>query len=140
MWTNIILGCLLMVLTTAIHGVVTRVIVHFITKRGAIAGKKKLMFPGVLWLPSIVLIMFFITLLESALWSATYMAMGAIDKLEEALYFSIVTFTTLGFGDVVLSEEWRLLASFEAANGIIIFGWSTAIVVAVVQKLYFTKS
>ena len=140
MWINIILGCLLMVLTTAIHGVVTRVIVHFITKRGAIASKKKHMFPGVLWLPSIVLIMFFITLLESALWSATYMAMGAIDKLEEALYFSIVTFTTLGFGDVVLSEEWRLLASFEAANGIIIFGWSTAIVVAVVQKLYFTKS
>ena len=140
MWHNIILGCLLMALTTAIHGVITRLIVHFVTKRSNKASKKKHMFEGVIWLPSIVLIMFFFTLLESALWSATYMAIGAFDKFEEALYFSIVTFTTLGFGDVVLSEEWRLLASLEAANGIIIFGWSTAIVMAVVQKLYFTKS
>ena len=56
--------------------------------------------------------------------------------LEKTLYFSMVTFTTLGYGEIVLGEQWRLLASFEAANGIIIFGWTTAIVVAAVQRVY----
>ena len=57
--------------------------------------------------------------------------------MEAAFYFSLVSFTTLGFGDITLDENFRLLASIEAANGIIIFGWSTAIVVAVVQHMYF---
>jgi hypothetical protein len=51
----------------------------------------------------------------------------------------MVTFTTLGYGDVVLDQQWRLLASFEAANGIIMFGWTTAIVMAVVHHVYFSK-
>jgi hypothetical protein len=52
----------------------------------------------------------------------------------------MVTFTTLGYGDVLLDERWRLMAAFEAANGIIIFGLTTAVVVAVVQRVYFTKT
>jgi voltage-gated potassium channel Kch len=66
-----------------------------------------------------------------------YIFIGAFQSFEQALYFSIVTFTTLGYGDITLESNWRLLASFEAASGIIIFGWSTAIIVAVVQRLYF---
>ena len=49
----------------------------------------------------------------------------------------MVTFTTLGYGEIVLDEQWPLLASFEAANGIIMFGWTTAIVIAAVQRVYF---
>jgi len=60
---------------------------------------------------------------------------GAIEQLESALYFSMVTFTTLGYGDVTLSTDWRLLASFEAANGIMMFGWSTTLVAAFIQRL-----
>ena len=45
-------------------------------------------------------------------------------------------FTTLGYGDVVLSDRWRLLSSLEAANGIIMFGWTTAVVMAVVQRSF----
>ena len=59
---------------------------------------------------------------------------------EDALYFSMVTFTTVGYGDVILDERWRLLAAFEAANGIIIFGLTTAVVVAVVQSVYFANT
>ena len=89
------------------------------------------------WIGGTVLLMFLVSLVEVLIWASTYLALNAIEGLEKALYFSMVTFTTLGYGEIVLDEEWRLLASFEAANGIIMFGWTTAIVIAVVQHVYF---
>ena len=52
------------------------------------------------------------------------------------IYFSMVTFTTLGFGDVVLTGQWRTLASIQAANGVIIFGWTTALIFYFIQQIY----
>jgi Ion channel len=46
------------------------------------------------------------------------------------------TFTTLGYGDITLDKDWRLLSSFEAANGLLMFGWSTALVFTAVQWIY----
>ena len=86
-----------------------------------------------------VLLMFFVSLLEVGIWAVAYMELGAIDEIEPAIYFSMVTFTTVGYGDIVIDDHWRLLASFEAANGIIMFGWTTAIVIAVVQRVYAVK-
>ena len=54
---------------------------------------------------------------------------------ETAHYFSTVTYTTLGYGDVTLEPAWRLLAAFQAANGTIMFGWTTAIVMAVIHRM-----
>jgi len=85
---------------------------------------------------ALVLMMFFATILHASAWAATYMVVGAIQGFEESLYFSMVTFTTLGYGDITLTESWRLLAAFEAANGCIMFGWTTAIVVAVIHSFF----
>jgi len=82
-----------------------------------------------------VLVMFFASLLEAGIWAAVYRAVGAIPDLETALYFSTVTFTMLGYGDVTLDASWRLLASIQAANGTIMFGWTTAIVMAVIHRM-----
>ncbi len=84
---------------------------------------------------ALVLMMFLASLLESLLWAEAYLAAGAIEGLEQALYFSIVTFTTLGYGDITLDQGWRLLASFQAANGIIMFGWTTALIATFVHRL-----
>ncbi len=64
-----------------------------------------------------------------------YMALGALRSFEESLYFSTVTFVTLGYGDVVLGKAWRLLSAIEAANGVILVAWSTAFLVAVTARL-----
>ena len=90
----------------------------------------------VIFISALVIIMFFASVIESAAWAGAYLLCGAISGLEQALYFSMVTYTTLGYGDVVLGEQWRLLASFEAANGIIMFGWTTAVIVAAVHIIY----
>jgi voltage-gated potassium channel Kch len=75
--------------------------------------------------------------LDLTLWATFYYLGGALPSFEEALYFSTVTFTTVGYGDIVLGREWRQLATFEAVNGWIIFGWATALIMAVIQRLYF---
>jgi hypothetical protein len=51
-----------------------------------------------------------------------------------------VTFTTLGYGDVTLGPDWRMLAAFEAANGLIMFGWTTALVIAYMQRIFPKRS
>lgn len=81
--------------------------------------------------------------MEIALWAAIYLIIPELDKLshwEEAIYFSTVTYTTLGYGDITLPPVWRVMSGFEAMNGILLFGWSTAMFYAVVQKITSLKN
>ncbi|WP_370402477.1 ion channel [Sulfitobacter sp. JB4-11] len=64
-------------------------------------------------------------------WAAVYMALGLFQTLEPALYFSIASFTTVGYGDVVLEPGWRLLAGMTATHGLLTFGLFTAFLVEV---------
>jgi hypothetical protein len=75
--------------------------------------------------------------IDVTLWATFYYMSAALPSFEESLYFSTVTFTTVGYGDIVLGREWRQLATFEAMNGWIIFGWATALIIPVIQRLYF---
>jgi len=79
---------------------------------------------------SVVLGLFFIHTIEIWLWAAAYVAMDVVDGFEASLYFSTVTFSTLGYGDIIAAPEWRLFASFEAIDGLILIGWSIAYLVA----------
>jgi len=74
------------------------------------------------------------------IWAATFLMLGAFDALEPALYFSVVSFTTLGFGDITLSEQWRLLSGVSAANGLLLFGLSTAFLVEFLTRLRQAQS
>ena len=83
--------------------------------------------------------MFLAIVLEVLIWALVYMfnpLITTLPDLETAFYFSMVTFTTLGFGDVVLTGQWRTLASIQAANGVIIFGWTTALIFYFIQNIY----
>lgn len=68
-------------------------------------------------------------------WAAVYLGLGEVPDMETALYFSTVVFTTLGFGDLLASPEWRLLASCEAAAGLLLFGVSTAVLFEVLREV-----
>jgi voltage-gated potassium channel Kch len=87
-----------------------------------------------------VLAMFFLHTLEIWSWAALYLWVGEFVDWQRALYFSTVTFSTLGYGDITLQDKWQLVSSFEAVNGIILFGVSTAFIFAVIQKLYQSAS
>lgn len=83
-----------------------------------------------------VLGIFFLHTIEIWSWALLYLGLGQFETIERALYFSTVTFTTLGYGDITLEPRWQLLSSLEAVNGIILFGVSTAFVFAVLRHLF----
>ncbi len=62
--------------------------------------------------------------------------LGDLVEVGVRLYFSLVTYTTIGFGDVVVGPGWRVLAGIEGLTGILLVGWSTAFVFAVVNRMY----
>jgi hypothetical protein len=73
--------------------------------------------------------------LEILLWAWVYRHVGAIRSLGESLYFSGITFTTVGYGDVTLAKCWQLLSVGEAVNGVLMAGWSTAQLIFLVQRM-----
>ena len=79
-------------------------------------------------------------LFEICVWAMFYFWRDAIPDLPSALYFSAVTYTTTGYGDIVLPQDWRLAGGVEALTGILMCGWSTGFFVAVVSKLYEART
>ena len=69
------------------------------------------------------------------IWALTMMALGVFDTLELAVYFALVAFTTLGFGDVLLPMEWRLLGGMAAANGLLNIGLVRALLVEALRQV-----
>lgn len=85
-----------------------------------------------------ILGIFFLVTIHIWIWAFAYRFLGVAElmTLEDAVYFSTVSFTTLGYGDIVLKESWRVLSGIEAANGIILLGWSTAFLFDIMTILY----
>jgi hypothetical protein len=129
MLQNLLTGTLMIVLTVLVHTfgliAVTRVMTHA-TDRFRMHGHRS----RVIAMISVVFGLFLVLTVEVWLWAACYWALDALPDFEHALYFSTVAFSTVGFGDVVPAEKWRLLGALEAVNGFLMIGWSTAYLIA----------
>src|SRR5689334_7911074 len=73
--------------------------------------------------------------IEVWLYAGAFLAIGALHDFETAIYFSTTSFTTLGYGDVVLDKQWRLVGAIEGANGLLLFGWSTAFLFSLISRM-----
>ena len=73
------------------------------------------------------------------IWAGAYLWLGAFPTLEQSVYFSIVAYTTLGLGDVVLPQAWRILAGMEAANGFINFGLLSALFIEALRQIRLSQ-
>ena len=136
MLMRLLVGCSLMALCVIIHaGGVT----------WALRRLRETAIPKGFWRSTwlFVLVALWIVLLhvlEILLWAIVYMWNGAIPDVPSAIYFSAVTYTTTGYGDIVLPPEWRLDAGMEALTGILMCGWSTGFFFAIVSRLYGPQS
>ncbi len=86
---------------------------------------------------SIVLVMLFAGhMVQAAIWAMLFMYVGEFADFMTAFYHSTVNFASLGYGDIVMSEEWRLLGALEASNGVLMFGLSAGTMLSVMTKLF----
>ncbi|MGB6186988.1 MAG: ion channel [Aeromonas molluscorum] len=76
---------------------------------------------------------------QITLWGVLFLTLGEFDQLYEAIYHSGVNFTSLGYGDIVMSPHWKMLGPLEAANGVLMFGMTGAALMAVLQALIKTQ-
>ena len=136
---HIVIGLVMMVITIVIHALFmvggARVIRWHLSRYGPARNEMGRVF----LLSGLVDWLFVAIAAEALLWALFYLfnpLITTLPDMETAFYFSMVTFTTLGFGDVVLSGQWRTLASIQAANGVIIFGWTTALIFYFIQQIY----
>ena len=132
-------GALLTVLTIGIHSSCTTAWIRYLRSRES---KFQHRFGDLIALSSTAIALLLIHTIEVFLWAiAYYWLVGAevFQDLESAIYFSTVTFTSLGYGDIVIEGPWRMLCAIQVMTGILIFGWSTALLFAVVQKIWQRK-
>ena len=133
----VVIGALLAVLCVIIHALGTAAWLKHLTVR--YVGDAE---PWGTWLSMRILSMTVLALialhtLQIAIWAIAYLSLVEVSELttfESALYFSFVTFTTLGYGDITLGEPWRVMSGIQALNGILLVGWTTAFLFAVVQR------
>ena len=86
-----------------------------------------------------ILFAFVAHLIEIALWAVLFLICGEFQEFGSAYYHSAVNFTTLGYGDVIMTPSWKLLGPLEAADGALMFGVSTAMIFTVILRLVQAK-
>lgn len=138
MLLNIIIGLIVIGITVVIQGYGTMFWIHsyvrYQSKLSREAFKQRSL--RILILTAVFLIS--IHLIQSSLWALTYLLLPEItefETIEKAIYFSLVTFSTLGYGEITIASDSRILAGLEAINGIILIGWSTAFMFSVFQEI-----
>ncbi len=137
---QILIGLAMIALTVVIHTAGIVGLIAYLKAWGVgIVGHRN--YIGVVQVLVLTIVgLFFVHIVEILSWAVMYLWLGEFESLERALYFSAVTFTTLGYGDITLQERWQLLSSVEAVNGIILFGVSTAFLFAVMRRLFEAAS
>ncbi len=138
MLLNITVGLIVIGLTVIIQGYCTIFWVSKYDKERSRLNSNTFKKYGPRLLISTAVFLIFIHLVQTALWALVYLLLPGItefETFEKAMYFSLVTFTTLGYGEITIASANRVLAGLEAMNGIILIGWSTAFMFAIFQEL-----
>jgi voltage-gated potassium channel Kch len=87
----------------------------------------------------VVAVLLLLHLLEAGAWATFFVVAELLPDMDTAVYFSLTSYTTVGYGDVVLPAPWRVLGPIEAAVGILMFGWSTAILVTAITRIFGSR-
>lgn len=135
MWSEFLFALLLSVSNVLIHSLGSYAVFLWL-----LLALKKHPLPSLLrgWWMMIrfLIVLLVLHALEAALWGQFYFAARCFPDAGTAYYYSLTSYTTVGFGDVVLSRPWRFMGGWEAMIGVLMFGWSTASVATFLHHLH----
>ena len=133
MFRQFLVGGLASVFNIAIHALVMMAVIRVAQ---AIGAEYKRTHPSILVtaMAATVSVLMAAHIAEVFVWALTYWLAGAVQPGAGLVYFAYVNYTTLGYGDVVPVREWHLLGPMTAMNGVLLFGWSTAVIFEVLRK------
>jgi len=130
---QLLIGCILTVLTITIHALVTVGAISIARKAGLKhTTRPKLHLMAVM--VKVAAVLMIAHTLEVVAWALTCAAVGAAPEGSDLLYFAFVNYTTLGYGDIIPLQDWRLIGPITAMNGVLMCGWSAAVLFEVLRK------
>ena len=133
-----LLGVLLVSITVVIHATGTTSWLRHLARRFGESAKTGQPPPSWRILIGTIVVLTGLHTMQVIVWALAFLYMlpeNVLRTFEEAVYFSFVTFTTLGYGDITFEGVWRILSGIEALNGVLLIGWSTALLFVVVQRI-----
>ena len=138
MLTPLVVATAMVLLTVLVHGgglILLSRVLRLERSEEHIVAISPLSIRGLLFTMAVVLGLFALHGIEIWLYAALYMLVGALTGLHEAVYFSTITYSTIGYDDEGIAPAWRLIAAIEGVNGILLLGWSTAFFVSFMARL-----
>lgn len=139
MLKNLLLAIPVIVLCMFLQAVMVAVAVRYYTRKSHQARRRDSIVHDVGVLSTIMIILLLGNFIQVVVWAGLFVYLDEFSLISDAVYHSAVNFATLGYGDVVMSAKHKLLGPLEAANGAIMFGVSTAIMVGATQDMISKK-
>lgn len=132
----LLLGCATVFITMSIQMAALVYVIQYIfrigsSERGRLGSKVKMTY----FISMIMTVLFLGNLLQAAIWALLFRSLGEFANFQTAYYHSLVNFASLGYGDIVMSEKWRLLGALEASNGVLMFGVSAGAMLSLINFL-----
>jgi len=138
-WSPLLIGLTTTLGTIIIHGLMLGTVIRLV-RRDFERGRAGVgFFNDMVIVTGVTLTALVGHLVEIGLWAGALVQCGEFANFGAAFYHSAVNYTTLGYGDVVMSPSWRMLGPIEAADGMLMFGVSTAMIFAVIQRLLLQR-
>jgi hypothetical protein len=128
-------GLVAVLCTILIHALPLRATITFVRRETKLGHLGSTFRRDMVVVMRIIVYAFLAHLLEIALWAVLFEICGEFSDFATAYYHSAVNYTSLGYGDIIMSSTWKLLGPLETADGMLLFGVSTAMIFAVIQRL-----
>ena len=128
------IGLVVSLVNIAIHAVIMARVSWAARRASDIASHRELL-RLVLVMMAAVTVLMVAHIIEIGVWAVVYAMLDVIPRHDQAFYFAFVNYTTLGYGDILPNEYWRILAPVCTMNGIMLFGWSTAVIYDVLRTI-----
>jgi Ion channel len=133
--TNLMVGTPAMLLCLIVQAAVAFWCVRYYIRQSIVAAKPRKFLAGLQPLLVVMLAMMLANFVQIILWGTLFLWLGEFSELFEAVYHSAVNFASLGYGDIVMTKNWKLLGPLEAVNGVLMLGMTAAALMVILQHL-----